>query len=82
MLSRSYVIRSTGSSRLGSTGSPTDGIEVTENEVWAEPEQTAPCSADTIEEEEDAAPCSVATDEQVEEAESPSDGVSEGEEPS
>jgi hypothetical protein len=63
--------------------SPTDEIGVTENEVWAEPEQTAPCSAGTIiEDEEDAAPCSVATDEQVEEAESPSDGVSEGEEPS
>jgi len=65
-----------------STGSPTDEIEVTENEVRAEPEQTAPCSADTIEDEEDAAPCSVATEEEVEEAESPSDGFSEGEEPS
>ncbi|MGA9390325.1 MAG: hypothetical protein WBV69_07760 [Candidatus Sulfotelmatobacter sp.] len=66
-----------------STGSPTDGIEVTENEAWAEPEQTAPCSAGTIKNEEDAAPCPVATNEQVvEEAESPSDGFIEGEEPS
>jgi len=62
-----------------STGSLTDGIEVTENEDWAEPEQTAPCSAGTIE-HEDAAPCSVATEEQIEEA--ASDGFSEGEEPS
>jgi hypothetical protein len=62
-----------------STGSPTDEIEVTENEVWAEPEQTAPCSAGTLEEEGAVDSGSVPAAEHFEETESPSDG---GEEPS